>query len=334
MNAITKHEAGALPALAIDQAELLAVLRTSLYPGAQDESIKMALGYCKAAGLDPMQKPVHIVPMWDRISKSMRDVIMPGIGLYRTQAARSGALAGISEPEFGPDVKSNFGEMVFEHPEWCRVTVTRRMDDGKLATFTAREYWVENYATAGKDSSAPNAMWKKRPRGQIAKCAQAQALRMAFPEMTGSQPTVEEMEGKTEFDEGRTVDAPARTVPPTQQQAPADYPADEFAKNLESWAKVVASGRKTVEEIAAMAASKGKGALTADQTTKLTKAAEDLKAPAAPKVTYAQVAQALHDAQNQQQANDAATLIAAVADEQQRVELTGIYEQRIADLKE
>ena len=52
-------------ALAISEGELMGVLRNSLYPGAKDESIKMVIGYCKASGLDPMQKPVHIVPMWD-----------------------------------------------------------------------------------------------------------------------------------------------------------------------------------------------------------------------------------------------------------------------------
>ncbi|WP_201283357.1 recombinase RecT, partial [Klebsiella pneumoniae] len=46
------------------------------------------------------------------------------------------------------------------------------------------------------DTTAPNAMWKKRPYGQLAKCAEAQALRKAWPEI-GQQPTADEMEGKT-----------------------------------------------------------------------------------------------------------------------------------------
>jgi hypothetical protein len=43
-------------------------------------------------------------------------------------------------------------------------------------------------------------MWARRVRGQIAKCAEAQALRKAFPELC-SLPTAEEMEGKHLGDE-------------------------------------------------------------------------------------------------------------------------------------
>jgi phage recombination protein Bet len=214
-------------ALALADDELIPVLQSSLYPGAKPESIKLVLGYCRAAGLDPMQKPVHIVPMLVSTGrknergyddKEWRDVVMPGIGLYRVQASRTGELAGIDEPEFGPSLAAHG----VEFPEWCRVTVYR-MISGQRVAFTAREYWLENYATKGKDSLAPNAMWQRRPRGQLAKCAEAQALRKAFPEL-GSQPTADE----TIIDTGDVIDAatgaPVPPAGPTVARKPKAAP--------------------------------------------------------------------------------------------------------------
>lgn len=176
---------------------LVEVLGSSLYPTASANSIKLVLSYCRAAGLDPMQKPVHIVPMWNGKLKCMQDVIMPGIGLYRTSANRTGQFAGMSEPEFGPTVEYTLDKQKFSVPEYCKITVRRQLASGHIGEFTAIEYWIENYAVKGgqEKSVAPNAMWAKRPRGQLAKCAQAQALRAAFPEL-GALPTAEEMEGK------------------------------------------------------------------------------------------------------------------------------------------
>ncbi len=185
-------------ALAVpEESELITVLKNSLYPGASDASIRLVLSYCRAAHLDPLQKPVHIVPMWDKNAGEMRDVIMPGIGLYRTQAARSGEYVGVSEPIFGETVTENIGGRQVTYPLWCKITVKRAIC-GIIAEFTALEFWRESYAVRGgkEKSIAPNAMWSRRVFGQLAKCAEAAALRKAFPEV-GAQPTAEEMEGKT-----------------------------------------------------------------------------------------------------------------------------------------
>lgn len=234
-------------ALQMDEQELAHVLQTSLYPGAAMPSIKMVVAYCRASQLDPMQKPVHIVPMWDKNSKSMRDVIMPGVGLYRTQAARTGEYAGVSEPEYGPDVTEMLGGIEMTYPKWCKVIVKRLLQNGVMAEFPAVEYWRENYATAGKDSDAPNAMWKKRPYGQIAKCAEAQALRKAFPEI-GSQPTAEEMEGK-EF--SAPSDQPAkRPAAPAEVIFPS-YSEDQLAQNLPAWQKAADDGKFNADNMIA-----------------------------------------------------------------------------------
>jgi len=171
-------------------------LKNSIFPGAADESIIMVLDYCKSRGLDPLMKPVHIVPMSikDGNGYKMRDVVMPGINTYRVMASRSGDLAGTNPPIFGPDITSRLGSLDFTYPEFCEVTVSKKIGN-MLVDFTAREYYLENYAIKKRGDDTPNAMWQKRPKGQLAKCAEAQALRKGWPEI-GQQPTYEEMEGK------------------------------------------------------------------------------------------------------------------------------------------
>lgn len=289
MNALTKQEGGAL---ALQEDELIQVLQSSLYPGAALPSIRMVLGYCKAALLDPMQKPVHIVPMRTKVGKDdrgydkyeNRDTVMPGIGLYRVQAARTGQYAGQDEPKFGPDVVMNYThtkrewvevagkdkkqprdtvtDKTLKYPEWCSVTVYRLVG-GHRSAFTAAEYWIENYATAGRDSDAPNEMWAKRTRGQLAKCAEAQALRKGFPEI-GSAPTAEEMEGKSMY-----ADDVIEHHTPPPPALPQTYPAKDFDANLPTWRKAIADGKVTADSVIAKVQTKAP--LTAEQQAAIRK---------------------------------------------------------------
>lgn len=237
----------------LSDSELISVLQNSLYPGAAVDSVKMVLGYCQAAGLDPMQKPVHIVPIWDSKAGAMRDVVMPGIGLYRIQASRSGTCAGISEPEFGDDVSINLGGHEITVPRFCRVTVSRRLPTGEVVAFTAKELWIENYAMKGgkEKSIAPNSMWAKRPYAQLAKCAEAQALRKAFPEV-GAAPTAEEMEGKDFIDGAVVQEQPKRPL------APPEYSDSEFSEKLPEWRMQIDAGKDADKLMAFVSGRSGK----------------------------------------------------------------------------
>lgn len=234
-----------IPSLAMSDEELLEVMENSVYPGADRKSIKLVLSYCRGVQKDPLKKVVHIVPMDVKVKapdgKSSayvkRDVIMEGVASYRMDAARTGEHVGTTKPVFGPSATLTWFEQQengadlersFEYPEWCEITVTRVVD-GKDCQFTALEYWVENYATAARNSKAPNTMWKKRVRGQLAKCTEAQALRKAFPDTVSSAPTVEEMEGKV-IDQGEDA-TPARTQieGPTKKE-PAGVESPDSAK--------------------------------------------------------------------------------------------------------
>ena len=203
-NQVSTNVTALNPLVNIDQTTLT-VLKETLYPGAKDESIAMVLNYCKARKLDPIKKPVHLVPMNVKTGKKdssgkdiyeYRDVVMPGIGLYRIEADRSGQYAGMSEPEFGPDITEQVGSVKLTYPKWCMIVTKKRLTSGEIVEYSAKEYWKENYATKGRSDLSPNAMWEKRPYGQLAKCAEAQALRKAFPDVVGQDYTHEEMEGK------------------------------------------------------------------------------------------------------------------------------------------
>lgn len=238
MNALVKtaSQAGALVS-AEQAAAIREALKNSLYPGASDGSVDMVLSYCRAAGLDPMTKPVHIVPMsvkkaGSRDQYEWRDVVMPGIELYRTKAHRTGEYAGQDEAEFGPAVEMTFGKgtdkVPVRFPEWCKVTVYRIVNNERVP-YSAKVYWLETYATGGRNTDAPNAMWHKRPFGQLEKCAEALALRKAFPEAVGAQPTAEEMEGRI-LDVDAAPARPAIDMPRSKESAsaqPSDTPSAE-----------------------------------------------------------------------------------------------------------
>lgn len=175
------------------------VVVEAVWPEAQSiESIAMALAYCKARGLDPLKRVVHIVPVWSSKAKCMVDTVWPGIGELRTTAFRTKGYAGQDPAQYGPDITKNWNGIEVTFPEWCQVTVYR-MVQGQRCQFAGHPvYWLEEFAS--KKDNSPNSMWVKRPRGQITKVAEACALRLAFPEELGDEPT--DAEGPVIVQEG------------------------------------------------------------------------------------------------------------------------------------
>ena len=195
MNTLPTNIQTALTERNIDTA-VWTTLQNSIFPGAKDESILLAVDYCKARKLDILKKPCHIVPMQVTLSgqkdnngydkKIWRDVIMPGIYEQRITAFRTGQMAGQDEPVFGNTVAFKG----IDAPEWCRVTVYRFIN-GERCAFSHTEYFSEACSTTKEGKL--NSMWSKRPRGQLAKCAEAGALRKAFPDELGGVITADEV---------------------------------------------------------------------------------------------------------------------------------------------
>ena len=100
---------------------------------------------------------------------------------------------GVDAPVFGPMITEKFKgqrkdhqrgwvdvEVEVTYPEYCAVTVYRIVG-GQRCGFTEPVWWKEFYGRVG-DSSLPNDMWAKRPKGELVKLAKAFSLRVAFPE--------------------------------------------------------------------------------------------------------------------------------------------------------
>jgi len=232
MNAIVKFQAPRLPyhpaikeRFGVDASGWKALVE-AVFPSAKShDAVVMALSYCKARKLDPFKKPVHIVPMWDSKSGGYVETVWPGISEVRTTAFRTGQYVGCDEAEFGPTsertftgrvkVKGNWEDktITVSFPEWCRMTVYREMGGRSCKFVGPKVKWIESYATVG-NSDLPNDMWESRPEGQIEKCAEAAALRKAFPEEIGNELTAEEMEGRRIRSEGPSTPPPSPPAPP------------------------------------------------------------------------------------------------------------------------
>jgi len=177
----------------------------SLYPGADPQSVLMVIDYCAARKLDPLKKPCHIVPMEVKDARSgaygWRDVVMPGIYELRTTAQRTGDYLGHSEPTYGPEQEC-YGVLA---PAWCALTVFRWNEKAQQSVpFPVRVLFREAVAVT-KDKRTgelkANARWTKAPVQMLTKCAEAAALREAFPDELGGEVTAEEMDGQRALDE-------------------------------------------------------------------------------------------------------------------------------------
>lgn len=225
-----------------------------VHPAASDPSVVLAaLAYCRERNLDPMKRVVHIVPRYDAKSGRVKDTIMAAVGELRMTAHRTGVFAGMDETVFGETIKKIFKDKVrkkdkqgdrweeevveVEFPAWAKVTVYRMVGTQRVPFPGPRVSWLSIYQRKGR-STIPNERWATAPFDQLEKCAEAAALRRAFPEEAPPMLTLEEGEYQ-----GETIDLEATPEPDSKEAAPkpqrgrpkkseADVNAEARQKNM------------------------------------------------------------------------------------------------------
>ena len=172
------------------------LIKRTVAKGASDDELRLFVQVCKGANLNPFLRQVHLVPRWDsKIGAEVR-AIQVGIDGFRAVAESSGAYAGNDDPIY--DGESEIPVTKYENkkpieakltvPSKATVTVYKLMD-GQRYGFTATARWEEYYP-----GQKMGFQWHIRPYLMLGKCAEALALRKAFPKLLSGMYAQEEMD--------------------------------------------------------------------------------------------------------------------------------------------
>lgn len=175
------------------------LIRRTVAKDSTDDEFAMFLARAQTTRLDPMARQIHFV------KRGGVGVIQVGIDGYRLIADRTGLYAGNDEPIFVEDEKGL--------PTKATITVWKFVG-GVRCAFTAAARWSE-YVPEGNQGF----LWKKMPHTLLGKCAEALALRKAFPQELSGMYTDEEMH---QADSPETAtNTTARVLPSTARVLPA-----------------------------------------------------------------------------------------------------------------
>lgn len=149
------------------------------------------LHLCQRTKLDPFSRQIYLIGRWD--NRAGRKVYTPQTGIdgYRVVAHRVIAASGDSfgyEDALWCDESGRWRDVWLSDkpPAAAKVKVIRNGQP-----FSAVALFRE-YVQTNRDGK-PIGLWGKMPSGQIAKCAEALALRKAFPHDLAGVYTAEEM---------------------------------------------------------------------------------------------------------------------------------------------
>lgn len=151
-------------------------------------------------GLDPFTRQIYAIKRDGRVTHQT------GIDGYRSVAERTTQYAGSEEPTYEP---CPCGEKPADHPALARVVVHRIMPGGHVIDQVGVARWHELKPAPGQ-SGKGDAMWQKMPFNQLSKCAEANALRKAFPRVLEGVYVTEEMEQAGPAQNGELAAAAAR----------------------------------------------------------------------------------------------------------------------------
>lgn len=218
---VVNAEIGAAAEYTQEQVDLI---KTTIAKNTTDAELALFLGTARRLGLDPFARQVYAVKRWDKREGKEVMTVQVSIDGFRAVAERSGQYAGQLGPFWCGEDCEWFEIWVGPNPPMAAKVGVLRHDFKEPLWAIAK--W-DSYAQYGKDGK-PTHMWRKFPELMLGKCAEALALRRAFPQhLSGVYSSYEMAQANT------TEGKDAFAIQATQAKQIAAPPAAEVTSDAQ-----------------------------------------------------------------------------------------------------
>lgn len=206
------------------------IILDTVLSGASKEEAGVLLAVAKARNLNPLLGEIHFVKRWDSAKGREVWAFQVSIDGLRVIAERTGEYDGQDEPE---EVIEN-GKVAAVKVRVYRKNVSRPfVGVARMAEFAQKK----------KDGTATK-FWATMPTHMLAKCAEALALRKAFPQQMAGLYTGEEMVALAEESSATSAQQPTR-------------PAASVTSKVKAMIVDAATSKAAIETIRKMVADAG-----------------------------------------------------------------------------
>ena len=205
---------------------MMQVVRNTIFKNASNEELALFFHICKSNNVSPLDR-LLFPSVYNDAAGNRTVVVVTSIDLMRSRSVDTQLDNGMDEPEYSPEtITFKAGDGIdYTVPDWCKVRVYKKGVDRPYIG-TAR--WKEFYPGEKRGH-----MWRKMPTIMLAKCAEAQARRLAFPKELSKLYEESEMMQATEMLAGlpqvsEKANVQPSTAAPAPQQGDGPVPTEEY----------------------------------------------------------------------------------------------------------